>query len=144
MAFKSKSKSKGKILDKVITVVKLAGGGYIANQASNFLEKQAFAASMGNYVAAAPLVAGAVGAMYLPENLKPIAFGMVAVAGTELLESVINKATTTTANTTASTSTGTGTETALSGFPTKFQMGFVPQVQPDGKEVITYNGLPLR
>ena len=143
MAFKSKTKSKGKILDKVLTVVKLAGGGYIANQASNFLEKQAFAASMGGYVAAAPLVVGAVGAMYLKDNMKPIAYGMVAVAGTELLESVISKATTTAPNTTASTASAMDTA-ALSGFPTKFQMGFVPQVQPDGKNVITYNGIPLR
>lgn len=133
-------KGKSKIMDSVLTVVKLAGGGFIANQVSNFVENQSFASSFKDYVPAVPLAVGVAGAMFAPEGLKPVAYGMIAVSGTELIEGIVNKATTTAPNTTASTTTGA----SVQGLPKSSRLGYTPQIIPEGGKITKFKGVAVR
>lgn len=111
------------------------GGGIVANQVTNLLEKQSFMAGKEQYAPLVTLGVSFLAYMYAPENIKPLALGAIVVSGTEQVEDLLTKVTAGTATTTTQTQ----------GFYN--QLGFAPQYMPDYLEesVITApNGTVIR
>jgi len=86
-------------------------GGIVANQASNFLEKQDFMQGNEELTPLIPAALGAIGYVFLPPQFKAAAFGMFVVSGTEAGEGLIAQA--------------TGTVNGVLN-----QLGFTPQYLP--------------
>jgi hypothetical protein len=129
MATAKKSK-KSNIGQASMSLGMAVAGGFVGNRASTFLESQSF---LAGYESFAPAIVGlaSFGAyLYLPDSVKPVAFGASIVALTDYIEGYINDATAT---------------PAVQG---RFNnsMGFVPRIREGQNEegVPTYGGGAIR
>jgi hypothetical protein len=101
------------------------GGGFAANQITNFLEKQPF---MANYVKYAPLatLAAGIAGVVLSKNptIKEICKGIVIVSGTEQMESSVSG--------------------LMSGLDEDLGLGFIPVNRTAEDQPVYVAGLPIR
>jgi hypothetical protein len=72
-------------------------GGFVGNQITTLLEKQSFMTGYSQYTPVVTVLAAGAGRIFVP-SLKEVFNGAAIVAGTEFVESMINKATSTSAN----------------------------------------------
>jgi len=115
MAIKKRTAKKDHVQSATSLALGIAGG-VVANQATNFIEKQSFMQGKEQYAPIATLALGVLGYLFGPDQAKPFFFGMTVVSGTEEVESLIS---------------GTGTTStapAVQGFYN--QLGFTPQYFP--------------
>jgi hypothetical protein len=101
------------------------GGGFAANQITNFLEKQPFMANYVKYAPLATLAAGLAGILMVKNPMvKEICKGIVIVSGTEQLESSVSG--------------------LMTGLNEDLGLGFVPSNMTSEDTPNYVNGLPVR
>lgn len=76
----------------VMTLGFALAGGVVANQATNFLEKQTFMQGKEKYAPMITAAVGILGYLFGPQKIRPLFLGMSIVSGTEQVEALIAKA----------------------------------------------------
>lgn len=147
----AKSRKKSKMSNSFMDIAMIAGGAIIASQITGIMERSPATAKIGKL---RPLVTAGLGFAAMsfgPESVKKIGLGMAGQGLAETVEGFVmgagaTVAPTTTAQTTQGLRMGQATTMNPRILPQSVsrQMGFVPQMQPVGRPVSTYRGVPMR
>lgn len=138
----AKTKAKSKDIDYAHEGMQLGlgiAGGVLANQATNFIERQTFMQGKEQYAPLATLAIGIGGYFLAPEGMKPLFYGMTIVSGTEQVEGLLAKAMNSSAAPAPGQMQGNGNFYG--------RLGFTPQYMPEYKMdsvVRANNGIVIR